>query len=158
MKNRIVLSMVALLALCFGSLIMPVACGIGTSPSFASVGEADDEPAANAIAPDLDKDPGGFAASMLNAAKAGKWRLLAGGLLVVVVWLTRRFGSRAVPWLSTDRGGVALVLILGVLVGMATALAADAPITLDLLLGGISIALGGAGTYVAAKKSVAPRD
>lgn len=119
--------------------------GIVTSPSVAGL-------------PDLDKDPGGFAAHLLAAARGGQWRVLAALMLVAVVWLARRFGARAVPWLATDRGGVLLVLLLALVGGVATALADSAAISFGLLVNSVSMALTAAGGWAMVKKLLAPGD
>jgi hypothetical protein len=175
MKKRIVLSVCAAFALLFMAVDGPVACGIGTSPSEAAEvasGGADDEPNLAAVVDagpasgigtspslvDPEKDPGGFASSLLDSAKAGKWRLFAGLLLMAAVWASRRWGSSLWPWLKTDRGGAALVLALGMVGGLATALADGAPLNLALLVNSVSMAVGGAGTYAVLKKLFNPAD
>jgi hypothetical protein len=118
------------------------ASGIGTSPS----------------APDIDKDAAGFASSMLSAVKSGQWRLLAGLLLIALVWAARKWGAGVMPWLKTDRGGAFLVLLLAELGGLATTLAGDAPFTWGTLVNSLSMAFTAAGGFTVIKKLLAPSD
>lgn len=120
-------------------------------------GDLDDDPGADGIGTSP-SDPGDLLPSMLNAAKSGQWRLLAGLLLGVLVWATRKWGARLVPWLGTDRGGAVLVLVLGLLGGVATTLAGDQPLSWSLLVDSLSMAFGAAGGYAVTKKLVAPSD
>lgn len=116
--------------------------GLGTSPSI----------------PSPDDDPGAFVSSVLNAAKAGQWRLLAGFLLVGLVWAARKWGSGAVPWLKTDRGGAALVLVLALLGGIATTLLSGQAFAWGLLVNSLSMAFTAAGGYAVLKKILWPSD
>lgn len=108
--------------------------------------------------PDPSQDPGGVIASLLAAAKAGQWRLLAGLVLSLLVWAARTWGSGAVPWLKTDRGGAVLVLFLALLGGIATSLAGNGPFGLSLLVNSLSIAFTAAGGFAVVKKILAPSD
>ena len=171
MKNRIALS--ALMVLCLLAPISP-ACGIGTSPSYAGEGP-EDQPRPDQgvivqkddgdtgvivqrVAPDIEKDPGGFAGEVLAAAKNGEWRLLSGLVLIALVWATRRWGSKLVPWFSTDRGGAALVLGLALLGGVATTLFEGAPLSMGLLANVVSMAMTAAGGWAIVKKLLSPSD
>lgn len=166
MKKRIVLSACAAFALLFMAVDGPVACGIGTSPSEAATmlvvsGGADDEQDGIGTSPsfaDVEKDPGGYAASMLDAAKSGKWRLFAAGLLIALVWAARRWGASVVPWLKTDRGGATLVLVLALLGGVATTLADGADLSFALVVNSLSMAFTAAGGFAVVKKLLAPAD
>lgn len=117
------------------------ASGVGTSPSI-----------------DPGTDPGGTVTSVLNAAKGGQWRLLAGLLLSLLVWAARRWGASTIPWLKTDRGGATLVLALALLGGVAATLAGDQPFAWGLLLNSLSMAFTAAGGFAIVKKILAPSD
>lgn len=111
-----------------------------------------------AAALDPADDPGGAVTSVLNAAKGGQWRLLAGLLLSLLVWGARSYGSKWVPWLKTDRGGAALVLALALLGGLATVLSGDSTLSFGTLANALSMAFSAAGGWVVAKKLLAPSD
>lgn len=137
--------------------------GIGTSPSSPTASSSEVTTTTTTTVavtniPDLDKDPGGFLASILAAAKSGQWRLLAAGLLMALVWAARRFGAKAWPWLATDRGGAALVMLLAILGGIATTLGASDTITFGLFVNSLSVAFTAAGGWAILKKVAAPSD
>lgn len=102
-------------------------------------------------------------------AQQGNWRVLIGGALSAVVWFLRvgvlRPGvdkwpvvGRLSAWLKTDRGGVALTLLVGVFGGVGTALAGAHAITGKLLLSGVINGVVGAGVFNVAKRSLKPAD
>lgn len=159
MKKRIALSIAALvgLLLVFSGIqntygqdagpvvVAPVddtADGIGTSPSI----------------PDPGTDPGGFFQSMVSAAKAGQWRLLAACFLVGLVWAARKWGSRFVPWLKTDRGGAVLVLCASLLLSVSTWLSGGGDLDLGLLFDALAMACTAAGAYSMSRRLTKPKD
>lgn len=124
-----------------GVIITGTENGIGTSPSI-----------------DPENDPGGFISATLDAAKSGQWRILAGFLLVGLVWAARKWGSGVAPWLKTDRGGAALVLALALLGGVATTLLSGQAFAWGLLVNSLSMAFTAAGGYAVLKKILWPSD
>jgi hypothetical protein len=139
-------------------LAEPPALAVHASMEWADpIAAAPPAPPAVAI-PDPSQDPGGVVASLLAAAKAGQWRLLAGLVLSVLVWAARRWGSGAVPWLKTDRGGAVLVLLLALLGGIGTSLAGSGPFGLSLLVNSLSMAFVSAGGYTVVKRILSPSD
>jgi len=106
-----------------------------------------------------------LAQQLLGYAHQGNWRMLVAIALSGVVWLLRTFlmgpkvqGVKYVGaiarWFHTDRGGVVLTLIVGVLGGFATAFKASAPLTIDLFVTGVVNGLLAAGFFVGLKKLV----
>lgn len=128
---------------------------MGTVDAAVAVGTQAPSSAATPAAtlPDLDRDPSGALMKLLEALRTRDWRILAAIVLVGVTWLTRRYAGKKVPWLQTDRGGVVVVLMLGVFGGVATALAARSPVTPGLLVDGIFNALMSAGIWTALRKA-----
>lgn len=102
-------------------------------------------------------DPGAFAKAVYDAFHARNWRLLGALLLVGLVWAARQ-AKRWVPWFGTDRGGAVLVLALGVLTGLSSALAAGAPFTGYLLLDCLTGSVIAAGGWVLVKRLIWPKD
>jgi hypothetical protein len=112
---------------------------------------------APAAVPDPGADPIGYAQSTVSAAKAGKWLALVGLLIIGLVWCVRRWGSKLVPWLGTDRGGVATALVCGFLVSLAST-AITGVISTAAIVGAVEQAVIAVGGYVALKKLIWPSD
>lgn len=102
-------------------------------------------------------------------AQQGNWRVLIGGALSAVVWFLRngilRPGvdkwpvvGRLSAWLKTDRGGVALTLLVGILGGVGTALASAHAVDGKVLLSGVINGVIGAGVFNVSKRALKPAD
>ena len=92
----------------------------------------------------------------LKAAKSGNWALLAAVVVMLLVVLARKLGAKKFPWLAGDAAGVALAFVMSAAGVLATALAADSPMSWALMLGALKIAWSAMGGYVAAKKLLLP--
>lgn len=106
-----------------------------------------------------------LAQQLLGYAHQGNWRMLVAIALSGVVWLLRTFlmGPKVqrvrylgpiARWFRTDRGGVVLTLIVGVVGGLVTAFKAGAPLSIDLFVTGVVNGLLAAGFFVGLKKIV----
>jgi hypothetical protein len=116
-------------------------------------------PAAAAIPtmPDPEGNLAGFAGAVYQAFAAKNWGVLIALVLVGLVFLARRFGSKAWPFLSTDRGGALLSLVGGLgLSVFAAATAAGTPTVLRVLSTGLLMTVTASGTYVLIKKLLFP--
>lgn len=98
--------------------------------------------------------PESLAPLVLQAIQSGNWSLLASLALIALVWLARRYGGRFLPVLTTARGGAALALAGGIGGAVATALAAGAPVSVALLLKGLSVGLTAAGGWTVVRKLI----
>ena len=101
------------------------------------------------------EDVGGFVASLAEAVASKNWALVAALGVVAVVHFVRRFGAGRLPWVATDRGGAALVLVTSVAGAIATALVGGAPFGLALVLQALSVAVSAAGGFSLVKKLAA---
>ena len=116
--------------------------------------------------PDAEIDPTGFAELLYKSVKGGNWALAAALAVIGLVSLIRKYGEvlservKALSWLkifTTDRGGAALALSLGVAGGVANALLAG---TMDAhtLLMGVEVGIMAAGGFTVVKKLLWPKD
>jgi hypothetical protein len=69
-------------------------------------------------APDPAADPVGWAKGIYDAVRGGRWAMVAGLLLVGVVYATRRWLLKEWAWAQSDVGGLVMVPALALL-GMA---------------------------------------
>jgi hypothetical protein len=95
---------------------------------------------------------------ILDAIGSGNWRLVAALIVVGLVWLMRRFATKIHPWFGTDRGGVAVALLGGLLAVAAGELAAGRHFTIQTVANGISLAVAAAGGWVMVRRLVSPPD
>jgi len=93
--------------------------------------------------------------------KSGKWAKFAALILVVVTFAVRKYGNKLLDktswgkWLtSTDRGGVATVLLLALLGGISHALYVGADVNFDLAKTVVQTAVLAIGGFVGLKKLV----
>jgi hypothetical protein len=107
--------------------------------------------------PDPDASLAGFAGALYSAFQAKNWSVLIALVLVGLVYLARRFGSKLWPFLGTDRGGALLSLVSGLAVSVfAAASSSGAHSVLQVLGSGLLMALTASGTYVLVKKLLFP--
>jgi hypothetical protein len=121
--------------------------------------------------------PAGDEMSVIRQAYYGivhgdnKWRALAALLLVVMVFMTRRYGGTPIPlinkpflppalhaWFSTDRGGVVLVFLMASVGAFGHALAADVTVSFVLVENFVMVGVSAAGAYVMARRLASPPD
>lgn len=108
-----------------------------------------------AALPDLGADPVGFAKSTYDAVRSGRWSMVAGLILIGVVYAFRRWILDGWAWARSDLGGVILVPALA-LAGMAAhALAAGTWPDAAAIRAALEAAVTAIATYVGAKKVVA---
>ncbi len=106
---------------------------------------------------DPSTDPGAFFAALLQAVQGRNWIILVGLACVGVTFLARRYASRLVPWFATDRGGVALALVIALLAAVGID-AADGKFSITSFIDALSLAMTNTGGYVIIKKLFAPSD
>lgn len=105
-------------------------------------------PAADASpAPDPESDTGGFLKAIYDAATSGKWKVLAGLVLVGLVFLTRKWIAPRVKWFSTKLGGATLALLLSLGATFGLALASGAALSIGMALSALSTAVTAAGLW-----------
>ncbi|MCP3103838.1 hypothetical protein LZ198_33660 [Myxococcus sp. K15C18031901] len=93
-----------------------------------------------------------FAQLLLDAVTSRNYALVASLVVVVLVYLLRKFGSAFVPFFNTDRGGAVLVLAVSLAGAVANALAAGASFSLALVLTAVKVALTAAGGFTLIKR------
>jgi hypothetical protein len=115
-------------------------------------------PAASPAVVSIDADPVGWARGLYDAVRTGAWPMAAGLALIGVVWAGRRWGGALLPWLKTDRGGVALVLATSTLGALGTAWAAGAAPDGKAALAALQVGLLAIGGYTGLRKLIWPAD
>jgi len=95
-----------------------------------------------------------FARLLLDAVQSRNYALLVALVVVLAVYLLRKFGGSRLPFLRTDRGGALLVLGVALAGAVANALAAGAPFSGELLLTAVRVALTAAGGFTLVKRLV----
>lgn len=98
------------------------------------------------------------ASNAYEALRTGQLRAGIALLLVLLVAALRRFAGAAVPWLRTDRGGVALVLACALLLELSAVLQLGAPLGVGLVLSALMSGLTAAGGWVAVRRLIWPQD
>lgn len=99
-----------------------------------------------------------FVRLIVSAAKHKQWRLLCGLGLVALTWALRRFGAKKIPWLATDRGGVALILGTSMLTAIASLALSKMAVNIDSLTDALTNGVIAAGGYAMLKKLWAPAE
>jgi len=150
------------LALC-GEAVMaqdagsPVTSDLLT-PSPAEVTAPAADPAAPTAASDSStKSAGGLLSDLVRNARGGQWRLvIASALGLLMLGLARVREHPRSPF-KGDRGGAALVLLLALAGSFGTALASNAPLGVDLVVGALGVAFTAAGGFVIVKRLIWPK-
>lgn len=106
----------------------------------------------------LPDEPEAVAENMYDAIKSGRWLVLAGLVLMVLVKLVRRYGGQAMPWLLTDRGGVVTALSLALIGEIALVLTSGRSMTFSGLMGALGAAWTASGGWVQLQRLIRPRD
>lgn len=96
--------------------------------------------------------------SILKNAKESRWVLVAGSVISLLVFGIRRWGKKALPWFSTDRGGVVLVFVSSVAGGLVTSLADGQPLGWSTVLVVLEIGFLAIGGYHGLKSFLFPKD
>lgn len=126
---------------------------------FYQIGVASADPVA--AVPDLDKDPGGFLEQAFQATRSGDWTMVTALALIGCVWVARKpWALGKVAFFKTDRGGVAMVLGLSIVGGLANAIIALGKFPTDMLTykAILQTAVTAIGGYVALKRIIWPSD
>jgi len=99
---------------------------------------------------------GGLFSLITDAAKGGNWKLVVVLVLIVLVWLTRKFGGM-IPGplgvsLKSDVGGVVTAFLWAFLGTLGAAMLGGVPLDFSLVSGAILFGFGSMGGWVALKK------
>lgn len=95
--------------------------------------------------PGLDLDPVALISSLVSAVRGGQWSVAGLILFIAAIYVLRRFGSKRIPWLSTDEGGAWLLFGTVLAGGFLPAALSGSPVTWALVKGTFlaAAALGG---------------
>jgi len=110
-------------------------------------GSAAEAPAQAAAAPSIESNPGGFLHDAYGAATSKRWALLAGFVLLALVWLARHGAIKLVPWFATTTGGVFLAFGISACGTLGLALGSGAKVTPDLFVSAATTAATAAGMW-----------
>lgn len=97
-------------------------------------------------------DLGALALMLVQAVRTGNWWALVALALSMIVSLARKFLSKKLPFLATDRGGFLTVVAISLFGALASGLLSGTPIGPDLFMDALKIALTAAGGFVGFKK------
>ena len=107
-----------------------------------------------AVAPDAATFPGG-PEELVQAFRAGDWRLVAAFVLIAIMIGLRRIRDK-VPWFKGDRGGAIMVMLLSLVGAFSTSLATSAPVDGKMVLSAVAIAWTAVGGYTWLKRLIWP--
>jgi H+/Cl- antiporter ClcA len=93
-----------------------------------------------------------FARLVLDAVQNKNYALLVALVVVLAVYVLRKFGGEFIPFFRTDRGGAVLVLAFSLAGAVANALTAGAPLSGGLLLAALQVGLTAAGGFTLIKR------
>lgn len=154
MKNVLVAALCLILGAgaMFGIIELARADGSGSAvlvPPFEGVGSAVTAIGSGSAAPSIDPaaDPEGFLRMLLDAATTGKWKVLAGLVLVALVYVTRRWVLGRVDWFQTRTGGIVLAIGLATAGTLGLSLAGGGGFSVAILLNAVSTAVAAAGLW-----------
>ncbi|HYH96023.1 hypothetical protein [Hyalangium sp.] len=94
---------------------------------------------------------------LVQAISHREWGLLLSLLLVGVVLVLRKVGTRFLPWLGTERGTATLAVVGGTSTLLALALSQGQPFSLSLLVSCLLGALTASGAWSVGKSLATPR-
>lgn len=140
------------LVMIFVGLLVAAGAAVAATP-----GPVPDEvPAEKAAA--AQADPAGAAGEVLKDLVHRDWRQAASGAVFLMMGLLARLRPR-LPWFKGDRGGALLLLLVSLLGGLGTALAAQASVLSGwFLLGSLWTAVGAAGLHAITTRLLWPKD
>lgn len=92
-------------------------------------------------------EPSDAARAAYEAATSGKWKVLSGFILMLLVYASRRWLLSRVKWFKTALGGLVIAFALSLVWAVGSALAAQVALTLSLLLHALSNAAAAAGLW-----------
>ncbi len=100
-------------------------------------------PAPGTLPDRVTTDPVGFGQTMWQAIRSGQWRLLAAGILAALMVIGVRLRVRLFG--TTDRGKAVAVMVLALLGTTSAGLADIVPLSLELLVGAVTLAFTAVG-------------
>lgn len=105
-------------------------------------------------------DPKGLAKTVVASAKAGDWSTAIAALVMLGAWAIRKWGKDRFPFLGTDRGGVATVVVLTLIGTLASTLhqVGAAGMSPDVVSEALKVAALSIGGYTGMKKMLFPSD
>ena len=89
------------------------------------------------------------------AIRSGQWPIVTATIVIVTVYLARRFLGEWVPWFRSDRGGVILAFATAFLGGIASGLASGSWPDGKTLMLALSTAFAAMGAWSGIKKLIA---
>jgi len=105
--------------------------------------------------PDPAADPSGYLLLILNAVQGRQWIVLAGLVVIGVVWVVRTYGAKWLPWLSTAKGGATLSLVVGILGSVALVLLGGKGFSWKAIIDGALLAFISSGGFTVVKNLLA---
>jgi len=105
-----------------------------------------------------DINVGTVAKDIIDAGRTKNWKLLIAGLVILLTWGVRLFGGKFIPFLKTDRGGVATALVIATVGALFNAWKAGVGISVQLFIDAASMGVFSIGGFTAAKKVFFPAD
>lgn len=97
--------------------------------------------------PSPDADASGWLKALYAAATGGEWKVLAGLVLLGVMFAARTWGAKVVPWFATKTGGLVLAFVISLAGTMGLALAAGAAVSLATVVSALGTAAAAAGVW-----------
>lgn len=108
------------------------------------------------VAPDPE-NVAAFFSAIVSAVGSKNYGLLIALAVIAIVYAARKFGSKYIPFLGTDRGGVLLSLVSGLGLSVYTAAVAAGEHTVgEVLVNALLASITASGTYALLKKLIWP--
>jgi hypothetical protein len=102
-------------------------------------------------------DPLSAIEQIVEAARGGRWLLVAAGALILVMFGLRKARDHF-KWFKGDRGGALLVILLSLAGALSTALATSASVDWKLFVGALAVAFTASGGYNNIRRIIWPQD
>lgn len=150
MKKNIIL-LISLAFVSISSLAFAQDAGPAAAPTASAASSA------AAPMPSLDSDGGLTAAAkwVWGNVVEGHWWPMAAGMLVIVVWLLRKYGGKYITWFTTDKGGACLALGTSMVGAVLNALMAGQAITVKAVMTAVGVGFAAAGGWTTLKRILA---
>jgi hypothetical protein len=94
-----------------------------------------------------DSDPMELGKEIYARIRSGEWLPAFAAMLVLLVWLVRRFGGKMIPALKTKRGGYFVGVGAAFIVTLASWAASGEPFSFGILTGALGAAWAASGGY-----------
>ena len=124
------------------SCALALAADAGPDKSPTEAEKAQPAPAGPAVQAE---DAGSALGNIYGALRGGQWLVAFGLALLVLIRITRPMAAKAIGWFDTRWGGYTYAGIMAIALSVGTALAANQPISLELLMsaaGAVWLAIG----------------